>query len=287
MKKALYVLLALMFLAVIGCSAAYDYDPNQSSATSSTQSDYASSLSDMSDLAVEFADETEVLNRKIIYEVDMTFHVTSLSDAAHSIQDLLESDEWVDRVSLSSTVYSYTLRIKTDRLDEFCDALMDLYLADTYVKNGIDISLQYQDKTDRITSLEAQYDRLLVLYESASLSDLIIINEQLSDIEVELASLRGDLAQYDSLIEYSEVNIVFRGTTVVTDSPFFNRLANAFVDGINALVSFFDGFFIVLATILPFAIVFGGAGIVVWKVLAQKKRVKLQKKAEVPQEDTK
>lgn len=89
---------------------------------------------------------------------------------------------------------------------------------------------------------------------------MITISSELADLEVELMNLEGDLSVYDSLIEYSEVNITLYGSKVVTKSPFFNRLANGFINGFVALFTVLDGLAIGLANIIPFALVFGPLG---------------------------
>ena len=199
--------------------------------------------------------------RKIIYTVNISFDVDKLEDASIQLRSMIEADEWFDSESESSNQYAYTIRVKTTRLDAFINQLKEDYTLRTYEKNGTDISIEYQDTTNRILALEAQMARLLILYENASLSEMIEINAQISEIEVELQSLEGTLNQFDSLVEYSEVYLVFYGSTVVSKSPFFNRLANGFIDGFKALISFFDGFVMVFATVLPFVVVFGGVGL--------------------------
>ncbi len=230
-----------------------------------------------SDDIVAFADETSP-ERKILYEVDITFDVRDLETASDTLDGFLEADEWFDREVIMSNYRSYVIRVKTERLDAFIDALEDEFTLRSYSKVGTDISLEYQDTTNAILSLEAQLARLLVLYDQATLAEMIIINEQMSNIEVELASLQGTLNQFDSLAEYSEVTLTFYGSSVITQSPFFNRLGNAFVDGFEGLLAFFDGLFIVLATIFPFLVLFGGAGVGIFLAAKRRKARKGQTK---------
>jgi len=124
-------------------------------------------------------------------------------------------------------------------------------------------------------ALEAQLARLIELYDQASLSEMITINREISNIEVELQELNGTLNEFDSLAEYSEVVLKFYGSTIVSNSPFFNRLGNAFLDGWNGLISFFDGMFIVIATIFPFALLIGVIVFIVLVVYRKKKARKI------------
>ena len=124
--------------------------------------------------------------------------MTDLSDSIDTLKALVEPDEWFDQESIISSKATFTVRVKTDRLDAFVDALNSAFQARKYTKDGQDISLSYQDKTIRIESITLQIERLQVLYASASLSEMITINSELADLETELLVLQGQLSVYDS-----------------------------------------------------------------------------------------
>ncbi|PKK97716.1 MAG: hypothetical protein CVV57_10890 [Tenericutes bacterium HGW-Tenericutes-2] len=267
-KVLLFFVIVFSFIGLFGCSEAYD--------GSLSNEDYYSDANGSG--VIILADDTTP-ERKILYTVDISFDVNDLIEAEDFLNTLIASDEWFDSENLTSTRYTFKIRIKTDRLDDFITALKEEFALRTYQKEGKDISLQYQDTTNKILSLEAQLERLLELYDQATLSEMIIINEQISDIEVELQNLNGTLNQFDSLAEYSVVNLVFYGSAVTSDSPFINRLGNAFVNGFNGLVSFFDGLLIIIATVVPFAVVIGVVGtvtIIIYKK-SNKKRLNTKK----------
>lgn len=195
--------------------------------------------------------------RKIIYTVESVFDVDDMNDSISTLKNLINEDEWFDVENTGSSYASFTIRIKTDRIDEFTNALKDNFQVRSFSKVGKDISLQYQDKTNKINSLNLQITRLQELYDEASLSDMIIINQQLSDLETEKMHLEGELNQFDSLIEYSEVNIIFYGSEVITRSPFFNRLSNGFINGLKSVLQALDGIAIALSFLLPIVLIFG------------------------------
>lgn len=219
--------------------------------------------------------------RKIIYEVDVEYDVDDLNEAASFLQSIMQSDEWMDKEVRGEQVYVFDARIKTERLDLFLNALNGEFELMTYQKVGTDISLQYQNMSNRVLALQTQLDRLLVLYESASLSDMIVINREISEIEVELAQLQGSLNQFDSLVEYSEVHIRLYGEALITRSPFFNRLWTTFIAGWGAVVDVFDGLFIVLAAVFPFAVVFGGPAAFIFIRAKRKRRMKISSSEEI------
>jgi hypothetical protein len=242
MKKIFGILTILVVvLSLSACDSAYDmgYDDNN----------YEGEIVVMA--------AGDLPERKIIYDVDISFDVRDLSEASNTLKDSLASDEWFDQEVLTDSRHSYVIRVKTERLDTFINDLKEDFVLRDYSKVGTDVSIDYQDTSNQILALEAQLDRLLELYDNASLSDMIIINQQISQIEVELQTLNHTISSYDSLIEYSRVELDFYGSTVTSQSPFFNRLANGFLNGLNALIYVLDHLVIVLVTILPFAIIFG------------------------------
>jgi len=270
MKKILMALLIGFFLFFsVSCSAYTDFvDENNEAVT------------DVLELGL-----TDVPERKILYEVNAAYDVNDLDAAADTLKALVEADEWFDQEIIRETRITYVIRIKTARLDAFTTALQNEFTVRSYSKVGTDISVEYQNSSNRVLALEAQLARLLVLYENASIQEMILINEQISDIEVELQRLEGDLALFDSLVDYSVVTVDLYGGTVATKSPFFNRLGNAFVTGFNAIVAFFDGFIIVLATASPFLIFFAAIGVTIWfcvKRSAAKARLKKEQAANKP-----
>ena len=70
-------------------------------------------------------------------------------------------------------------------------ALSDYGHVKNYNKEATDISLQYQNTANRISSLKTERDRLVELYENASMSDMILINSRIAEIDLQLGELEG------------------------------------------------------------------------------------------------
>ncbi|MFU8793479.1 MAG: DUF4349 domain-containing protein [Acholeplasmataceae bacterium] len=216
----------------------------------------------------------QIPTRKIIYEVDLSIYTKDLEESIHTLKSNVEADEWFDYERIRETQATFKIRIKSDRLDAFIASIGDAFEVSSYSKTGTDISLEYLDITNRIAALQAQYDRLVDLYLNASLNDMITINTRLATIETELLGLQGTLNNFDSLVDYSEVNVSIYQSYVSSRDPFFNRLASAFVTGFNGVVSFFDGLLIVTATLLPFAVVFVPSGYGIYILVKRHQRKK-------------
>ena len=223
--------------------------------------------------------------RKIIYKAELTIYTKSLNETIDAIYLLKESDEWFDYETISERSATFILRIKTERLDDVLTTLKSEHQVSSSQKVGRDISLDYQDKTDRIAALVIQRDRLLELYEEATLAEMITINQQLSSIEIQIAQLQGTLNEFDSLADYSEVKIYVYRSTIATKAPFFPRVGLAFENGLRAVASILDGLAIGIVTLFPIAVVFVPAGYGIFRLnKAIKKRIKPKKTTEAPKE---
>ncbi|MDO9629776.1 MAG: DUF4349 domain-containing protein [Acholeplasmataceae bacterium] len=216
--------------------------------------------------------------RKIIYKAELTIFTNRFDDAVDYVSGLLLSDEWFDNETVSERRATFVLRIKTERLDEVLEDIRSSYPVRDYAKSATDVSLAYQDASDKITALQLQKTRLLELYETASLSDMITINTQLSSIEIEIAKLQGTLNQFDSLVDYSVVEIYIYSSAVASRLPFFNRVGLAFENGFLAVVAILDGIVIALATLLPIAIVFVPSGYGIYRLVKYVNKRKKTKK---------
>ena len=217
-----------------------------------------------------------VLDRKIIYSVDTEFYATDLDVAVSYVEGLLLEEDWFDQQNIYNNSAYFVFRIKTDRLDTFVNQLKAEYTLTSFSKTATDISLNYQDTANKITGYQEERARLIVLYESASLTDMITINTRISQIDIELGELMGTLNQFDSLVEYSRVELSIHSSYVSNTLPFGARLINGFVNGFFSLVDFFDGLLIVLVTLIPWAVILVPSGYGVY-ILVHRRTLRLEK----------
>ena len=244
------------------------------SACSSAEIDYENTVDEDDDGVTMLLDS--VPDRKIIYRVSTEFYTTNLDDAVTFVEGLLLEDEWFDQENIYDSSAFFVFRVKTDRLDTFINQIKAEYTLTSYSKTATDISLNYQDTANRITGYQEERARLIVLYESASLTDMITINTRISQIDIELGELMGTMNEFDSLVDYSRVELSIRRSHVSNTLSFGARLINGFVNGFFSLVSFFDGLLIVIVTLIPWAVVLVPSGYGIY-ILAHKRTLKLEK----------
>ena len=205
MKKYLLLFIVLLF-SLFACSAQSDVLDNESGTPDQENQ-------------VALAAPT----RKIIYKADATIYSSNIDPIKTDIINRLEVSEWVDEISTTSDYIYLKLRIKTTRLDDFMTSLDTAYQLNRYSKTSEDVSLNYFDKQGKIDTLGRELVRLNLLYDSASITDMITINERVSQIETELQKLNKEVNELDSMIDYSEVTLRLYQDKKAPSTSFFGK----------------------------------------------------------------
>lgn len=219
--------------------------------------------------------------RKIIYTASAKINTNNLEDTVASIKSNLNEDEWFDQETISKKSAYLVARVKSERLDTFISSISNSGTVSDYNKTATDISLNYQDSTSRIESLEAEKARLNALYPEASMSDMITINARLSQLNNELGTLQGTINNYDRLIDYSEVTLNIYELETKPDISYGQRIKDTFKNAWVSLGKFFEWLFLTLVAIFPFALVIIPVGVGIMflnSFLKKKRKKKLSKK---------
>ncbi|VEU83120.1 DUF4349 domain-containing protein [Acholeplasma hippikon] len=226
----------------------------------------------------ELAQEVTEPNRKLIFKVTMGVLVDDVEAYVIHIKKALNSDEWIDSESTSLNESRLVIRVKTTRLDNFLDEISNGNKVTQFEKTAQDISKQYVDIETQILNYELQLARLQELYENASLSEMIFINEQISKVQSELARLKGNLSNFDSLVEYSTVTLSVSSNPKDVEKPsFFNQLGNSFMKGVDLLVAAFRGISNLVMFFLPIGVIVSGVTFIGYRISKNKKMKKLLK----------
>lgn len=276
MKKHLALILALvMALSLCACGKSAE----DASAPQTATEEYASdSAADRNGLALtESAADTvagassapETNPEKIIYSSDVTVETTAFDDTIERLGQLVsEYDGWVESSSVSGTDYysqargsfsgrsaSYTLRIPSEKFQTLMNSISELGNVPytyTYTEN---VTTQYYDTDARLTAYTAQEARLLEMMESAeTVSDLIAIEERLSELRYQIESLQSTLNNWDRRVSYSTVYLSIqevREYTPETEISFGRQLWLSLQNGVLSLGNFFKNLLISVVGILP------------------------------------
>lgn len=283
-KKVLAcVLSGILAVSIFGCgsksmmatesavadSAAYDdmaYDSGYDT-TESASAEEAGSGAVTSENGIEEVQETD---RKLIRNVNLSLQTkefdTVLDNMSQKIKDLggyiQDSSVWGSSSDYSSSrSASYTLRIPSDKLDEFIDVVETLGNV-TYKNESVDdVTLRYVDVDSHKKALETEQERLLALLEKAeNVEDIITIENRLSDVRYELENYESQIRLLDNQIDYSTVYVDISEVSRVTDTGkqgFFEEVASRFSDSVYVVLMGLRGFAIGILGSLPILVVWG------------------------------
>ncbi len=157
---------------------------------------------------------------------------------------------------------TYVLRIPVESLVEFESGVGGIGNITSRSEKVQDITLNYTDTASRLKSLETQRDALIEMMGKAEkLEDLLTIQDHLSYIQYELENYASQLRLYDNQVEYSSVSLKLTEVKVYTElepdpETFGERLAAAFMEGLEDAGEFFKDLIIFLAGSLPVLLIF-------------------------------
>lgn len=274
-KSYLGVMLALGIL-LTGCGSAGETYSTTSSMSMSSDSASLSSYSYMDYEESEYDSVADIVasNMMIVRDADVTVEVASLeafdSYITQRVADYggyFESQEINDYSSSYSTsrwAY-YTVRVPQADLDGF---LGDVEEESTITSKSIsseDVSLDYVDIKSRISALETEKDNLTRLLDQADqVSDIIEIEEQLSDVQYRLDSYNSQKLILEGRVSYSTVSIRAREDRTVAHpvaSAFSVNFKEEMLDGLSSAVDTLVG---IITAIPVIAIVSAFVMLFIW-----------------------
>ena len=235
-----------------------------------------------SDNEAALAGKTPVDDRKLVktLRIDMqtmtfdkaTAAITVLADelggyveqANISGNSLNDANDYSD-INYSPRNASFTLRIPAEKLNAASDKLNALGNITSRSESIEDVTSNYTDIERRLETLNVQEDRLLEMLKTADeLEYMITLERELADVCYEIESYTILLNGLDNKITYSTINIwideVIEYDDVRIAPPTFGeRVSESFSNSINAISAFGKFLVIMLAAVVPFLLVWGGA----------------------------
>ena len=206
--------------------------------------------------------QSAVAGEKIIYTADIALETKDYDAARAALeQALADAGGWMESSNESSydnaRSLSMTLRVPAENYDSFLAAAGQTASLVRRSEHADDVTAQYTDTAGRIANLEGQRDRLRELQAGAeTLSDLLDIEAQLSEVQYQLESWQGQLDWYDDQIASCTVTVRLQEveTYTPTGETFLERLGAAFAEGWQNFVRGLASIAVVLAGLWPVVI---------------------------------
>lgn len=251
--------------------------------------------------------EAKVDPEKIIYSADVTVETTAFDDAVAEVTRLVEDySGWVESSSVNDANYysrargyvssrsaSYTLRIPSEKFSAFMSGLSELGnvpYTHTYTEN---VTAQYYDVQARLTAYTTQETRLLEMMEQAeTVSDVIAIEEKLTELRYQIESLQSTLNNYDRRVSYSSVYLTLEEVQEYTPETeqqigFGRQLVLALQRGGRSFVNGCRELILTVASILPGLLLLGLClCLTVWGVRKRRAKKKARKASAPPEQSS-
>jgi len=206
----------------------------------------------------------EIDPEKIIYSGDATLETEHFEDSVEAVRRLVaECGGFIESSSLTGSNYysarlrsaSFTLRVPSGSFTEIMNRFSDygnVPYSHTYTEN---ISARYYDTAARLKAYETQEQRLLTMMEQAeSVSDLVTIEDRLTELRYQIESLQSTLNRWDRQVSYSSISLEIREVREYTpevEQSFAQQLAHALRQGWTNAVAFLRAALLWLLESLP------------------------------------
>ena len=230
-------------------------------ASASTNTTALSKGSSGSSGTSESTDELSDLNpEKIIYSADATVETTQFENTISALEAMIENaGGWVESSSVTGANYStisrgsktnrsanYTVRVPNNKFDEMMSslpALGNVPRSHVYTEN---VTSQYYDTQARLTTYQAQEQRLLELLDKAeTVSDVIEIENELTEVRYRIESMQTSLRNWDRRVSWSTIHLTVNEVSEYTpevQKGYGERLKEALMEGLDNLSWYFVDF---------------------------------------------
>jgi hypothetical protein len=214
-------------------------------------------------------DSTESPSEKLIQTIGLELETKEYTQTVADIEALVKSlkgyvqSSYVPRprneTEFSNLVANLSVMIPTASIDDFilkAGNTSNIVNERREVYNVTDI---YRDTEARINTLKAKEVRLLeLLKQSGSLSDLLMIENELSNTRYEIERLDASIQDYDKRIEYTQFNLTIREVYEYSPSEragLWERIVKEFTSNAQSFLRALESGFIFIVSTLPFLLV--------------------------------
>ena len=221
-------------------------------------------------------------HRKWVITMSLTAETENLTDAMGLLAEKIqESGGYVESQSISGTAVNsgrspsayITVRIPAEQLDSFVEdvsGMTNVVSSSRYVE---DITLRYTDTEGRVKALQTEEARLLELMEQAeTMSDLLEIEERLTEVRYQLENYTSTLRLYDNQVDYATLDLTLREVEKFTPPEkqgFWQKVTSGLADSIVDLGQGIVDFAAWVLIELPYLVLVGLLG---WLVVLLTRR---------------
>jgi PBP1b-binding outer membrane lipoprotein LpoB len=265
MKKKLWIIIVLVLL-IAGCSKS---DPSRE-----IDSGYANKEYEYSGINGPTDEETakKPINEelKLIKNGSATIKTKNVNDSYQNVLDLAkEFGGYQTDISRNEGNYYTTItvefKIPADNLDAYLDKLNESEDVKYLNITTKDITNEYYDSDIRLKQLEKELAKYQEFFDkAANVEEMLRIQYEINRTTTEIEILKGQFKLWDSLIDYSTVNLDISEYDDVVHEEEIEFKALSFKDFLYFIKSGFVRTMSGLVSVVQYAIIFVISGIPVW-----------------------
>lgn len=285
MKKILSCLLVLTCL--VGCSS------NSKSGDMAEASESTSFYTTDSAYDYETTGDYNVLDEstgenvdasitsKIIYTASIDFETKDFNKTLESLDEKIKS---YNGYVLSRELYKYgedeeytsayySIRIPVSNYNNFLNDREEIANVTSLSENADDITDTYIDLSARLENLKAEEETIRSLLDKATdMSDILEIEERLSEVRGDIESYQSQINYYDKVTEYATITIsISQVRTYTANKSFIEKVGDLFKESFSNFGQALYAIFSLLIYAIPYLIIALIIFLIVRKIRENKK----------------
>jgi chemotaxis protein histidine kinase CheA len=249
----------------------YDYDEYEASydAEETAEVDNSVSSSQSESAASTSTSTSKALNKEmLVYRgslsvdtLDFDTSVSSFKNLINEKNGFVESESYSDNQSTGGyysidaaekhNTYTATVRVPSSEYDNVMNSAGSLGDVRSRLSNASNVTQQYSTYTSQLEIYETEYNRYLNLLEAATDDEYAFqIENELFDIQIQIANLKSGITNIENDVAYSYIDITIKEVTKYEEKPvetdtFADRFKNVcknswscFMDALEELLFF-------------------------------------------------
>ncbi len=245
---------------------------------------------------------SEKLNKEMLVyrgelSIDTLDFEKSVSDFKALIDEkkgFIETESYTDNYNRNSyyaidkeykhNVYSATVRVPSSEYDIVMNSGTNLGDVRNRYSNASNVTQQYGTYKSQLEIYETQYDRYLALLKDATEDEYALqIENELFDIQVQIADLKSGITNIENDVSYSYIDITIKEVSKYEEEPtvkdtFFDRLKNTCKNSWEDFLDFLEDIVFYIIMNIYYIVIIVVVVIVIWRLFRKKRGIKKNKK---------
>lgn len=232
-------------------------------------------------------------NRKIIRNASLELSTEKYSETIRAIEKATaELDGYIEESHETKydeyTYTTMTLRIPTEKLDEFLSKMDGVATVESKSISSDDITSSYVDTESHLTALKTEQETLLSLLSQANgLSEILEIQDRLTSVRAEIEYYQSMMNTFENELEYSTVNLQIDEVKheIQTGTGFWSKMGTGLKESFYNVGRGFLNFISWIVINIPYFIIIGIIVAVLCVIIKKLRAKRKAKKASKPKDE--